>query len=220
MKYIFLIYIITQVFTNAYAFAVIESVKPLVVKELHNRGYVKNKNSLYNFNYTFYNILRGFIPFYYLRKALKLVKSNGNIEAQADELIDRGKYVLEDEDKNEIRTFGQEEEKEEDLSFIESQKYSARKNDYYKDYYKTYQTDIEYSSREATKEDNLEITPFINEPQIVNQTIVKNEVTNLDIAKAICGLDVPELVELIEKMSDLKDIKTKNKKLKLEKDIA
>ena len=216
MKYVFLFYIITQLVTNAYAFAVIESVKPLVVKELHNRGYVKNKNSLYNFNYTFSNILRGFIPFYYLRKAIKLVKTNGNIDAQADELIENGKYVLDNEEVIEVKT--DEPIKEEDLSFVESEKYVARKNNY--SLYETYETPINYETRESTIDDNLQITPFIEEEKIVKEPIIKNDVTNEDIAKAICELDSDELKELIDKIQTLQLIKSKNKELKLEKDIA
>ena len=216
MKYVFLFYIISQLVTNAYAFAVIESVKPLVVKELHNRGYVKNKNSLYNFNYTFSNILRGFIPFYYLRKAIKLVKTNGNIDAQADELIEKGKYVLDNEEVIEVKT--DEPIKEEDLSFVESEKYVARKNNY--SLYETYETPINYETRESTIDDNLQITPFIEEEKIVKEPIIKNDVTNEDIAKAICELDSDELKELIDKIQTLQLIKSKNKELKLEKDIA
>ena len=66
MKTAILVYVITQLVTTAYGLAVIESVKPFVEKQLRDIGYHRNKNSLYNFNNTFTNILKGFIPFYYL----------------------------------------------------------------------------------------------------------------------------------------------------------
>ena len=68
MKEFILGYIIVQLFSTAFGLAVIESVRPLVIQTLEREGYIKNKNSLYNFSYTLINILKGFIPFYYLLK--------------------------------------------------------------------------------------------------------------------------------------------------------
>ena len=98
---------------------------------------------------------------------------------------------------------------------MKNQKNTARKNDI--SLYDTYETPIEYITRETTNEDVLEITPY---DKIVERVVVKPEVSKSDIAKAIADLDIDELNMLKDRIITLVDIKKENKKLKLEHDIA
>ena len=54
----------------------------------------------------------------------------------------------------------------------------------------------------------------------VKQVVVNGEVTNQDIARAISELNVSELEQLKRKITELENIKSKNKLLSLEKNIA
>lgn len=224
MKNAFIIYVISQLITTAYGLAVIESAKPFIDKELIDNGYHKNKNSLYKFNNTFSDILKGFIPFYYFIKALKITLRKGNVSKEVEEAIKDKRYItdedeivkadiqiIEDVNKNEL-------ENNKNISFEKQEKYVARKNDF--SLLDTYETPIEYISRNSTDDDKLELSPFINNDKVVEQVFVKDEVTNKDIAKAICDLDEDELESLISKIESLKNIKKNEKKLKLEKDVA
>lgn len=223
MKTAILVYVITQLVTTAYGLAVIESVKPFVEKQLRDIGYHRNKNSLYNFNNTFTNILKGFIPFYYFAKAIKVVRNkNTIIDDTVQEEIDKGSYVMKDEEvKEEVKVV-------EDptpnivnninVAFEKPEVYKARKNDM--SLYDTYETPIEYIERQSTPTDKLEISPFVSEEKVVEHVVVKDNVTSKDIAKAICDLSDDELYLLAEKIKKLEQLKRENKSLKLEKDVA
>ena len=225
MKNIILIYIIVQLVTTAYGLAVIESARPFVEKKLIDEGYQKNKNSMYIFNNTFSNILKAFIPGYYLVKALKIIRSKGNISKQVLEQINNKNFVLPKEEKiieSDVQVI--KDTKKEDLvnnlkiEFEKPEKYTARKNDI--NYYDTYETPIQYITVEDTKEESLELSPFIDNSKEIQEVYVKEEVTNRDIAKAICDLNLYELKSLKEKIVSLENIKKKEKSLKLEKDVA
>ena len=232
MKNIIIIYIIAQLVTTAYGLAVIESAKPFIEKQLRDKGYHKNKNSLYNFNNTASNILKGFIPFYYLIKALRITLRKGDVTPDVMEQIKNKNYVLDEEEVKETPEVQViEDVKKDDLvnsmnmAFEKPERYTARKNDF--SLLDTYEADIEYDSRESTKEDNLELTPFVNNNEkIVEKVVIKNEVTNKDIAKAISNLDIYELqllkdkINSLEKMKKNRNTKDENRELKLEKDVA
>ncbi len=223
MKTVLLIYIITQLITDAYGLAVIESVRPFVEKRLHDEGYHKNKNSLYRFNNTLSNILKGFIPFYYLTKALNIVRSKGDIESQVNDEIKTKNYITEEDEI--IKVDEETEDKTnsifKDLNAIEFEKpevYTARKNE--EDYYDIYEEEIDYATVEAKKEDNLEISPFVSDDKVVEHVVVKNEVTNKDVARKLCELSADELYALAETLKKLERSKRNTKSLKLEKDVA
>ena len=226
MKNAIIIYVVTQLITNAYGLAVIESARPFVEKKLIDQGYQKNKNSLYRFNNTFSNVLKGFIPFYYLVKALSIIKNKGDVSKQVQEQINKKNFVLKEEEIkpiiNEVPVIT--ETKNENLinnlkiEFEKPEKYTARKNNL--SLFDTYETPIEYITRDDTKEDALELSPFVNKDEVIKEVVVKEEVTNKDIAKAICDLDLYELTSLKEKIISLENIKKKEKSLKLEKEVA
>ena len=52
----------------------------------------------------------------------------------------------------------------------------------------------------------------------IKEVVVKDDVTNKDIAKAICNLSIDELKSLKDKIETLELIKITKKELKLEKD--
>lgn len=221
MKEVILGYIIVQLFTTAFGLAVIESVRPLVIQALEKEGYIKNKNSLYNFSYAITNVLKGFIPFYYLIKSLSIIANKDHVESQVKDLIESKAYVRDDS----IIEINNEEETvdsvfKDDLSygieFEKPEKYTARKNNL--SLYKTYETPVEYEEIISTKEDNLELSPFINNDKVVEQVVVKDDVTNKDIAKAICNLNLDELKALKNKIETLQLLKSTKKELKLEKE--
>ena len=81
------------------------------------------------------------------------------------------------------------------------------------------QTPIEYVTKLDTEIERLDITPFMNEGN-VKQVVVNGEVTNQDIARAISELNVSELEQLKRKITELENIKSRNKLLSLEKNIA
>ena len=225
MDKVILVYIIIQLITTAYGLAVLESVKPIVANKLRDKGYVqKNNNSLYKFNTTASDILNGFIPFYYFAKALSVVSNKKNINKLVDEEIKSGRYINKDE-LVETDNIVIEETKsdilvnpETEIVFEKPEKYKAKKNDI--SLYDTYETPVEYITRETEKEDDLELSPFLNEDNKVETVIVKDEVTKEDIAKAISELSVSELEMLQNKLIELSNLKKKDLMLKLEKDVA
>ena len=85
--------------------------------------------------------------------------------------------------------------------------------------YDKYETPVEYITIAATKEDELELTPFIGGDKVIEHVVLKDEITKKDIAKAISDLSADELEMLSEKIITLASIK-KEKKLKLERDVA
>ncbi len=227
MSKIILIYIIIQLITTAYGLAVLESVKPLVENKLRDKGYIqKNNNSLYKFNNTTSDILKGFIPFYYFTKALKVVINKEKVDDLVLEEIKSGKYITREEEQIEEELKVLEDTKKSDISinkeanivFEKPEKYKAKKNDI--SLYDTYETPIEYITRETKKEDNLELSPFVDNNIKHEEVIIKNEVTKADIAKAISELNVQELEMLQNKLVELTNIKRKDLSLKLEKDVA
>lgn len=225
MDRVLLVYAIVQLITTAFGLAVIESIKPIVEERLETSGYVKrNRNSLYNFNDSLLNVLKGFIPFYYFTKALKIISNKKNsISKQMDEEIRNGNYynpkdipetqVIDDSAKSDVLV-----NSETEVIFEKPEKYKARKNDV--SLYDTYETPVEYITRETTKEEELELTPYLTDDKVVEHVVVKNDVTSADIAKAISELDVYELELLRDKLSLLVDNKRKDKSLLLEKDVA
>lgn len=197
---VILVYIITQLISTAYGLAVIGSVKPLVEERLRDKGYVlKNKNSLYKFNEGLGDFFRGFIPFYYATKAILLVRGKNPIERAVNQEIRDGEYITREE---QLQIFQDEEARknmitpvlEPAIVFEKPERYTARRNDY--TLYDAYETPIEYITREATRDNELEITPFANAP-VVEKEFVKEPVTNSDIAKAISELE-PEQLEALE----------------------
>ena len=225
MDKILLVYVIAQLITTAFGLAVIESIKPIVEERLEVSGYVKrNRNSLYNFNDKIINVLKGFIPFYYFSKAMSIVSNKKlSIDKEVDREIRNGNFynpkdipevqIIEEPAKSDITVNA-----ESEVMFEKPEKYKARKND--NSLYDTYETPVEYITRETTKEDKLEITPYVSDDKVVERVVVKNDVSNADIAKAITDLDLNELEMLKDKLVILADYKRKEKGLTLEKDVA
>ena len=222
MKTILLFYVIAQLVSNAYGIAVIESLRPLIKSKLNDKAYVeKNKNSLYKYNDTFINILKGFIPFYYTIKAVNLITEYNPIDTEVNKMISSGKYITKEAD--EIRKSSQEDAKkidvpvEPEIVFEKPERYTARKND--NSLYDTYITPVEYVTKETANDQELSITPFCDRDRVVEHVIVKEDVTKNDIAKAISQLNVEELSALNDTITQLSEIKKRNKKLEL-KDVA
>lgn len=223
MKEFILVYIAVQLLSNAYGLAVIGSVRPLIEQKLQDKGYVlKNKNSLYKFNEKLGNFFKGFIPFYYAAKAISLVQGKDPINRAVEEEIVSGNFITRQE---QLDIFADEEAKrnatklvpEPQIMFEKPEKYTARKNDI--TLYDTYETPQEYIERETTKEEELELTPFLYD-FAAKPVIIEKEVTNSDIAKAISSLEAYELEALGEKVMALTRIKKGNKRYTLEKDVA
>ena len=221
-----LVCIIIQLITTAFGLAVIESVRPLINRGLRDRGYIlRNKNSLYNFSSTITDIAKGFIPFYYFSKALAIISNKDRISDLINDEINSGKYLTLEDVENKKK----EEEGIGDLSIFKSARvefekpetYKARKIDY--SMYNTYETPIEYITREVNEEEDLELSPYVKEEEKV-APIEKSEIINIvsksDIAKAISELDLNELEKLQSKINELSEIKKEDLKLKLEKDVA
>ena len=221
MDRVLLVYAIAQLITTAFGLAVIESITPIVKERLEVSGYVKrNRNSLYNFNDTIINVLKGFIPFYYFAKAMSIVSNKKlSVDKEMAKEIEEGNYynpkdvpevqIIEETPKSNVLV-----NSEAVVMFEKPEKYKARKID--NSLYDTYETPVEYITRESTKDDNLEITPYLSEDKVV----VKNDVSNADIAKAISELDLNNLEMLKDKLDVLADYKRKEKGLTLEKDVA
>ena len=218
MGTIFLIYIVAQLMTTAFGLAVIDKVQTTINARLHEKGYVlKNKNSLYNFNDGLLAFAKGFIPFYYLKKALDLTSGENAIEKEVEKVISSGKYI----------NINQEEEKEEeyipqvtiqeDFRFEKPEKYTARRNDL--TLYDTYVTPVEYVTLEEKDQNKLSLTPFTGDNTKVEQVVVTQSVSKNDIARAIGELNVEELEALASTITTLTQIKKKNIQLSL-KDVA
>ncbi len=223
MGNVILAFIIAQLISTAYGLAVIGSVQPIIEKKLKDNGYVlKNKNSMYKFNEGLGKFFRGFIPFYYAVKAILLVQGKDPIDRAVQKEIENGEYITREEreamrQKEEfLKTASLSKPMEPQIIFEKPEKYVARKNDY--TLYDTYETPIEYITRETTNDDKLDITPYISGEKKVSKVIEK-EVTKNDIAKAIAELDAYELQMLGEKVEALAEIKQRNKTLRL-KDVA
>jgi hypothetical protein len=222
MEKVLIIYVIVQLITSAYGLAVIESVTPLVEKRLKDKGYTKNQNSLYNFNSSATDLLKVFVPFYYLSKAISIISNkNSSVDKKVDEEIKKGRYINE-EDLPTVQVIEEEpapvvEVKEPEVTF-EREVYKARRNavDLLLN---TYETPVEYEERVASKEEGIELTPFVSTEKPVNHIVVNRDITKADIAKAISELSADEIESLSNRLIELVSIKRKNNTLKLEKDI-
>lgn len=226
MDKVVMVYIIIQLLITAFGLAVIESVRPIIEKKLHEKGYYqRNRNSLYNFNDTLINIAKGFIPGYYFVKALKLVGDKKNIDIEVNKEIKEGNYVKyepKEEDLNTADVQVVETKRDPTLAygpefkFEEVEPYKARKNEEYLDLYSE-ENPIEYIERVTEKEEDDVLTPFINNDKVVEQVVVKEDVSKSDIAKAIAELDVNELKMLSEKLKALAEAKEDDKIISLSK---
>ena len=227
MDKVIIVIFIANLLTTAFGLAVIESVKPVVMNKLRDKGYIlRKKNSLYEFNDKLYDIMKLFIPFYYFGKALSFVGKGRDVDALVQEEIKSGKYINKEElEKKESDVMIIDDAKNDilvntntDIAFEKPERYTARKNDI--SIYDTYETPIEYITRETKNENVLEISPYKDEDKVVEHVVVKSEVSKSDIAKAIAELDINELEMLKDKIINLVDIKKKDLRLKLEKDVA
>ena len=229
MKEFLIVCIIIQLLSTAYGITVIESVNKIVRKRIYDKGYVqKNNNSLYDFSEILSTILRSFIPLYYFTKALSLLSNKNAIDNEIENEPKTGKYIskndinIKDEniskDENEELNTDYSIFKGKQIFYEKPEKYVARKNDI--KIFDPFETPIEYIKRETEKENNLEITPFKDENEIVEHVMVKEAVTKEDISKAIAELDSEELDILKEKIIELSKMKKQNMNYKLEKDVA
>ena len=217
MSTIFLLYVVSQLITTAFGLAVIDRVQETIKARLHEKGYVlQNKNSLYSFNDGIMAFLKGFIPFYYLIKALNLTSGDNAIEAEVERVISSGKYmnINKEEEKVEETLVINIESK---IEFEKPEKYQARRNDL--TLYDTYVTPIEYVTLEEKDEQKLSLSPFMDDNRTVEHVMVKETVTKNDIAKAIGELNVEELEALNSTITALTQLKRNNKQLSL-KDVA
>lgn len=224
MGNILLTYIVVQLLSTAYGLSVIETVKPIVNQKLTDDGYIlKNRNSMYKFNESITNVLKGFIPFYYCIKAVKLVQGSDAIERAANKEIKDGNYITREEAQNELfeKSIIKEEKplvevkSEPVVSFEKPERYMARKNDFNYKLLETNEEDVIYNITDELRNDKLEITPFSNS---YIKPVVK-EVTRKDIVNAIIDLNPAELDTLNERIHELSEVKKGNPVLKL-KDVA
>lgn len=223
MENVIIALIVAQLLSTAYGLAVIGSVKPIIEKKLEDQGYVlKNKNSMYKFNEGLGNFFKGFIPFYYALKAISLVQGKDPIDRAVQSEIENGEYITREErqaikEKEEfLKTASLAKPMEPQIVFEKPEKYVARKNDY--TLYDSYETPIEYITRETTTDETLDITPYMAK-EVEKPKYIEKEVTKSDIAKAIAELDAYELEALGEKIESLAAVKKRNKTLRL-KDVA
>lgn len=222
MQNALIIYAIIQLITTAYGLAVIESIRPMVEEKLRDQGYIKNKNSLYTFSNTLMDIAKGFIPCYYLVKAIRIISDKSSVDKRVNEQIKKKNYINENDLENEI----EEEDTTDsiykgkyDLAFEKPEKYTARKNDI--SIYDTYETPIDYIERVSNQqEDDLSITPFESDTKVIEHVVVKDEVTNADIAHKISQLTPAQLDRLGGSIVRLAEYK-RQKALKLkQKEVA
>lgn len=218
MGTIFLIYIVAQLMTTAFGLAVIDKVQTTINARLHEKGYVlKNKNSLYNFNDGLIAFAKGFIPFYYLKKALDLTSGENAIEKEVERVISSGKYMNINQEEEKVEEYIPQVTLQEDIQFEKPERYQARRNDL--TLYDTYVTPIEYVTKEEKDQTKLSLTPFTGENKVVEQVMVTSPVSKNDIARAIGELSVEELEALANTITTLTQIKRKNRQLSL-KDVA
>ena len=218
MGTIFLIYIVAQLMTTAFGLAVIDKVQTTINARLHEKGYVlKNKNSLYNFNDGLIAFAKGFIPFYYLKKALDLTSGENAIEKEVERVISSGKYMNINQEEEKVEEYIPQVTLQEDIQFEKPERYQARRNDL--TLYDTYVTPIEYVTKEEKDQTKLSLTPFTGENKVVEQVMVTSPVSKNDIARAIGELSVEELEALTNTITTLTQIKRKNRQLSL-KDVA
>ena len=222
MQNALIIYAIIQLITTAYGLAVIESIRPMVEEKLRDQGYIKNKNSLYTFSNTLMDIAKGFIPCYYLVKAIRIISDKSSVDKRVNEQIKKKNYINENDLENEII----EEDTTDsiykgpyDLAFEKPEKYTARKNDI--SIYDTYETPVDYIERVSNQqEDDLSITPFESDTKVIEHVVVKDEVTNADIAHKITQLTPAQLDRLGGSIVRLAEYK-RQKALKLkQKEVA
>lgn len=218
MGTIFLIYIVAQLMTTAFGLAVIDKVQTTINARLHEKGYVlKNKNSLYNFNDGLIAFAKGFIPFYYLKKALDLTSGENAIEKEVERVISSGKYMNINQEEEKVEEYIPQVTFQEDIQFEKPERYQARRNDL--TLYDTYVTPIEYVTKEEKDQTKLSLTPFTGDNKVVEQVMVTSPVSKNDIARAIGELSVEELEALSNTITTLTQIKRKNRQLSL-KDVA
>ena len=218
MGTIFLIYIVAQLMTTAFGLAVIDKVQTTINARLHEKGYVlKNKNSLYNFNDGLIAFAKGFIPFYYLKKALDLTSGENAIEKEVERVISSGKYMNINQEEEKVEEYIPQVTLQEDIQFEKPERYQARRNDL--TLYDTYVTPIEYVTKEEKDQTKLSLTPFTGENKVVEQVMVTSPVSKNDIARDIGELSVEELEALSNTITTLTQIKRKNRQLSL-KDVA
>ena len=222
MQNALIIYAIIQLITTAYGLAVIESIRPMVEEKLRDQGYIKNKNSLYTFSNTLMDIAKGFIPCYYLVKAIRIISDKSSVDKRVNEQIKKKNYINENNLEDEIV----EEDTTDsiykgpyDLAFEKPEKYTARKNDI--SIYDTYETPVDYIERVSNQqEDDLSITPFESDTKVIEHVVVKDEVTNADIAHKISQLTPAQLDRLGGSIVRLAEYK-RQKALKLkQKEVA
>ena len=222
MQNALIIYAIIQLITTAYGLAVIESIRPMVEEKLRDQGYIKNKNSLYTFSNTLMDIAKGFIPCYYLVKAIRIISDKSSVDKRVNEQIKKKNYINENDLEDEIV----EEDTTDsiykgpyDLAFEKPEKYTARKNDI--SIYDTYETPVDYIERVSNQqEDDLSITPFESDTKVIEHVVVKDEVTNADIAHKITQLTPAQLDRLGGSIVRLAEYK-RQKALKLkQKEVA
>lgn len=215
MKNIILIFIIAHLLSTAYGISVIETVKPLVKKKLVDEGYIlRKKNSMYKFNEGLTNFLKGFIPFYYAIKAFKLTSNPDPVyTASVEELYNRN-YVTRDELEEEkarrelVKSVGKPSMVvEPSLGFNKSEKYVARRTDLILS--RDYKDEVEYDIKH---DDNLSITPFDSNVQIIKEVVREPE--KKDIVKAIVDLNEDELAMLEQSVRDLIALKSHKKVLR------
>ena len=228
MGQVLLVYGVIQCISTAYGLTVIGAVKPLIEQKLHEKGYIeKNKSSLYQFNEKLGNFFKGFIPFYYAYKAIKLVEGRDCVDRAVDEEIISGdNYITHDE---QMAIFNAAEEAnrqkvniyvpEPKVEFEKPEKYKATKID--NSIYDRNETPVEYIEKEMEKEDSLQITPFTETDRIRSNVLQYNprEVTSEDVARYIGAMDYDTLLELGYNINQLA-YSRKNKQRVLEKEVA
>ena len=221
-------FIIAHLLTTAFGLAVIESVRGVVEDKLHSEGYRrKNRNSLYNFSEGLTNFAKGFIPFYYFIKSLSLIGNKKAVIKEVNNEISKGNYVKKEEINRDIPDVQIIEDKPNDISlnpeteivFEKPEIYKARKIDY--SVYDTSETPIEYITREASKDEKLEITPYKNKDQVVEHVLVKDEPSNSDIANALVNkLSAKDREKIIDLLKEVNRLEKRDLELNLKKDVA
>lgn len=224
MDKILLLYVGITLLSNGVGLSILNVINPLINDKIKERGYVleKNRDSLYEFNRKIGNTLKFFVPFGYLVEALRKIDRTGKFTTAVEEAILSGRYRTLESLENEKNLFFDSEIKEPvslvpepKVSFEKPEKYKASKIDF--TLYDTYETPIEYITREMSKEEEVNLTPFISRDS--KEDSVHNEVTTKDVAKHITNLDKDELKDLRDKIDALVKMQDQSKKLTLD-DVA